>query len=238
MLRDKLTKEEIAFWHKVVNYTDTYFLYSNFILEDVENLERYLQRYINENIRVYHGVSKAAIVLKDETKMPVVMKVGFDGQTYDYDDDYDDYVEDVTYRKFHYADGTDDSNYANAEYEIYQNLKKYNLHSFFAEIELFRETESRKYFLQESCIAFDDKEIRCLKKTKTIVKEQSNNLKTLMSIDWLGTVFEKYGEEGLNKLEECYDYDYQLFEDMHAGNYGYRSIDNSPVIFDYSKWYD
>lgn len=49
--------------------------------------------------------------------------------------------------------------------------------------------------------------------------------------DWVGAVIDEYGEDALMKLVKFIKE--ENISDLHSGNYGY-TLDNKPIIFDYS----
>lgn len=198
---------------------------------------------IDPKATIAYGISKLVIIAPSIGN--VVIKIPFNGYFYEvYIDEESDDTE-LTWLPFDDAEGSDPSDYCLTEYEKYQNLKKYNLNRFVAEVIFYTERDGIRVFLQEKVTSVDDSYHTPIasKKSKDLVKRWSNERFQnghciLVSEEWLANCIDAYGVDNVQEfVYYCDNVDPSIVRDMHSGNYGYRE-DNSPVILDYSDFND
>ena len=56
--------------------------------------------------------------------------------------------------------------------------------------------------------------------------------------EWLAIAIDYYGEEKVLALLKFLDENRWMSGDFHEGNYGYRVSDNSPVLIDYTGFFN
>ena len=177
-----------------------------------------------------HGVSKMAIIDKDST---YVLKIPFnvewnaawdcENETYDYDNAYANYF---------------DCDYCALEAEIYEIFKDAGFGCFLARTKFYDECSSGWMTVQERCYHIGER--RSSKETREALKvfksKEYDYIGITMPIDLFGSFVEAYGLDlTLKFIQFCRENDYNILDDLHSGNYGYRA-DGTPCIIDFSSW--
>lgn len=222
--------------------------------EDVEMIEYDLQQNIDEDIQIFHGISKMVIVAP--ALGDIVIKIPFNGQ-YSYRCRYNyfhhsnrwvsnrwvDETESEKPIEFDYfcgASGADETDYCLAEYEKYQELRDHALDCFVAKTLFYGIRDGVRIFLQEKAMAADqssEKPLPSKNSLKIAHEYQDNNNYAYMDFRWVANCIDRYGK-GITErfLHYASETDEEILGDMHDGNYGYRD-DGSPVLLDFSDFH-
>ncbi len=187
---------------------------------------------IDPSAYIHYGLTKLVII---SPKIgDVVIKIPFNGMF-----NYDNGCGAVDWYNFNCArDKQEGSNYCEAEYLKYLELKKQQLDCFVAEVICYK---PGIIYLQEYAVPeTEDCEPRTpsknsLKKATVLTNEFYLRRENK---DWLATCLDIYGEEKVHEfLKYCHSKDSDIIEDLHSGNIGYRD-DDTPCIIDYSNFLD
>lgn len=197
-------------------------------------------RKIDELADISYGMSK--LVITSPHLHGVVIKIPFNGH-YEYDCEYDEdealIEEEYTWRPFCSASATDKSDYCLSEYEKYMKLKSYKLNCFVAKTYFYKVIDGVRIFLQEEIIPEEDdySEHASSKESQNIAKEWRSEGKFWgIDSEWIANCIDEYGKEKVEQfLSYCNHTDYDILEDMHCGNYGYRE-NGTPCLLDFSNF--
>ena len=182
-------------------------------------------------IEFYNGVSKCALVLKDEDE---VIKVPFSG--FFTEEDEEEFYE------FQFADDLDGQtgsnwNYCENELQKYLNAVQSGFKEFFAATRRVTFIEGAPIYAQEKCVA-----IAWGGTSKTDISEKSKNIyHSNDSYDydrldkyWVCAAIDWYGAE---RVLEFIDYLRENYiTDLHSGNAGFSTVDGRPVLIDWAGW--
>lgn len=179
---------------------------------------------------VSYGATK--LVIYSPSLGDVVIKIPFNGQ----------YDEEDYFIPFYHAHAEDTSDYCLSEYEKYRTLFLHGLECFLARTILYAVWGNTRVFLQEFV-----REINCTDlqkihhssaKSKELVKSLIGNKRCPFNRDWLAQCIDNYGySKVIDFLAYCENVDKDILQDMHGGNYGYRT-NGTPAILDYCGYYD
>ena len=189
----------------------------------------YIYEQVDEEIRT--GVSKVVIIPHDSS---YVLKIPYRGAR-----DGEDYYD------FHYAGNKiRDWDYCETEAEIYDAFKAEGLECFLAKTVRYGEDATGyPLYIQEKCITsydyedpdsnytYDDTERKAFRSMFACGIAVANNTWNMKAIMCYGV--EKY----IRFMQFCMDRFPDVLNDLHSGNYGYRT-DGSPVLIDFSSWND
>ena len=158
-----------------------------------------------------HGVSKMAIIDKDST---YVLKIPFNVEW------------DVAW------------DYCALEAEIYETLEDAGFGCFLARTKFYNKCSSGWMTVQERCYHIGEK--RSSEETREALEvfknREYNYIGMIMPMDLFGSFVEAYGLDlTLKFIQFCRESDYNILDDLHSGNYGYRA-DGTPCIIDFSGW--
>lgn len=198
---------------------------------------------IDEKASIYYGMSKLVIISPEVGD--VVIKIPFNGSyEYVYKDDYDEEDDDnynddeYEWAPFHYAPGSDQSDYCLAEYEKFQALKTLHLDCFVAKTFLYKVCCGVRVFIQEKVSSIEDcyDDHRPSKQSQDLARKIKREKFVSLDTDWLANCLDAYKQSKLDKfITYCHKVDYNILSDLHCGNYGYRK-NGTPVILDYSDF--
>lgn len=180
------------------------------------------------------GISK--IVIISSYLENVVIKIPFNGY-FDFDDD-----DNIFWHSFRYANSIDNSDYCLAEWEKYKKLKTYGLNCFVAKTFFYKTIDGIRIFLQEKVTPQSDIFLTLSqipsKNSKELANQWYNNREFDIQPDWIASCLDKYGKSKVKRfLFYCKNIDPDILEDVHSGNFGYRT-NGTPVILDYSNFLD
>jgi len=188
-----------------------------------------LIKSVDLRAKINFGVSK--IVITSPNFNNVVIKIPFNGE-FCYDGDWE---------PFHWAPGSDSSDYCLAEYEKYLQLKELGLSCFVAKTLYYKTINNTRVFIQEKVIPEDNVcvfDFLPSFKSKEIADEWQKEGQSVFNAYWTANCLDKYGKSKVEKfLNYCNEVDLDILEDMHSGNYGYRK-NGTPAILDYSNFLD
>jgi hypothetical protein len=187
---------------------------------------------VDPEAEINYGISKMAILSPNLDN--VVIKIPFNGS---FSKENEIYV----WYPFESASGSDIADYCLAEYEKYNSLKTYGLDCFVAKTIFYKTIDNFRIFLQEE-VTPECNYLSALKpseRSKKLAKEWKDKRNFYYSQEWLASCFDAYGEDKVAKLFDYYNQvDSDILQDLHDGNIGYRIIDKSPAILDYSNFMD
>lgn len=199
--------------------------------EDIENIEEQVFN-VDNMARISFGASK--LVILSPKLGDVVIKIPFNGY-------YIEEEEDNYWTPFEYASGSDPADYCLAEFEKYQELKRYKLNCFVAKTILYKKIKNIRIFIQEWVTTEQDTENnppaspRSQKLAKQWFKEKRLHISNL---NWVANCIDIYGESKMKHfLDYCNNIDSDIIQDFHRGNYGYR-LNGTPCILDYSGFFE
>lgn len=203
------------------------------------NIRRKLMS-IDPMIELYFGVSKLVI---DSTLLPnIVIKIPFNGlYEYEFNERTGKFSE-LVWKPFTGATFISPSDYCLKECEKFNELKKEKLHCFIAETHLFKTVDNINIFIQEKIRRL--KEVHDIPKASKETKKIIQNLYANGDLDidintiWFAKSINDYGENKVKHfLDYCNNIDFDILEDIHDDNIGYR-LNGTPCIFDYSSFND
>lgn len=213
-------------------------------MDKVENIETILQRDINEDIRVCHGISKMVILAP--ALGDIVIKIPFNGQySYGYRSGpcrhsskwvgKSEFGDPIEFEYFSGAGGSDEMDYCLAEYEKYEDLKDFGLDIFVAKTSFYKVKDGVRIFLQERANAVEDSIATPRPSEKSVKTAQGWS--DYMNLDWVANCIDRYGEEITERfLNYALTNDEDILGDMHDGNFGYRD-DGTPVLLDFCDFH-
>lgn len=206
---------------------------------------------LNISNEVYHGVSK--LVLDLFPREDFVIKIPFNGLYQGkWDKESEEYNPYHRWYDFKYAPTPEtqmDCNwdYCNTEVEKFLEIKERGLDCFFAETKVLCSSKNfYPIYIQERVLPINECYSETSSKRKTPSRKSQEKAKEIKNerrcyinnIEWIATALEYYGEELTRKLLDYVYEDDIVGQDLHSGNYGYRTSDGSPCILDYSSWND
>ena len=198
--------------------------------EDIIKFEKNVHR-IDSKASIRWGVSK--IVIISSKLQNIVIKIPFNGY-------YNDCDEEIYWNDFIWATGSDSNDYCLSEYEKYKKLKIYNLDCFVAKTWYYKTIDGVRIFLQERVVPNDDSyKIKApSKKSQDLADKWYEEDKINMNTEWIAICLDKYGKSKVERfLYYCENIDLDILDDIHNGNYGYRT-NGTPCIIDYSGYAD
>lgn len=193
---------------------------------------------IDKDAQIYYGMSKFVIISPNLKN--IVIKIPFNGYftCIPGDEEYDEEV--YNWTSFCCAEGSDNKDYCLSEYEKFLNLKKEHLNCFVAKTLLYKVCNGIRIFIQEKVVPEEDtieSHYPSLESQK-LAKQLKNTKGLNMDTEWIANCLEVYGTFKVNKfLDYCSNIDLSILDDMHSGNYGYRT-NGTPVLIDYSNYLD
>lgn len=194
-------------------------------------------KQIDDSIEVTRGLTKLVIVLPEQYNY--VIKIPFNGHYYGKE-----------FAFFKNANNDEDySDYCLTEYLKYQQLKKEKLECFVAKTIYYKTINSTRIFIQEKIIPLEksyssfnpfeppEPSERSKKIAHSLIDDNSDNYICFPDdIEWISNCIDIYG---FKKTEDffiyCSEYDSDILDDAHDGNYGYRK-NGEPAILDYSNY--
>ena len=131
-----------------------------------------------------------------------------------------------------------DYDYCALEAEIYETLEDAGFGCFLARTKFYNKCSSGWMTVQERCYHIGEK--RSSKETREALEvfknREYNYIGMIMPMDLFGSFVEAYGLDlTLKFIQFCKESDYNILDDLHSGNYGYRA-DGTPCIIDFSGW--
>lgn len=180
------------------------------------------------------GASKLVIIPENED---FVIKIPFEGMypEAEWDDENEEYYE-SEFEHFCGADTNNEWDYCEVEAERYELSKTYGVEQCFAKCEKIAEIDGYPIYIQQKAKMYN-----CLEKSnhteediKSVSKICSDNYYECFNKEWLGDVFNYFGEKIFNIFMQFLS-DFNV-NDLHSGNLGY--INGKPVLVDYSSWND
>ena len=165
------------------------------------------------------GASKGVMIFED---LDLVIKIPFEGYIDEDDNEFYDF------------DGAENGwNYCEDEVEIYDCAKRNSLGDIFIETKLLTLVNDypiyiQKYVNHTDCIYHNPYPASDVTKNKVTSYDEVYEID--ISIEWLSSVFEYYGEEKFENLLQ-FVLDVHI-DDLHSANIGWDN--NRPVIFDYA----
>lgn len=192
-----------------------------------------LRPFIGNGFELYSGVSKAALVGPDfALKIPFTH---FWEEVYDDDDNYDRVCEEMS------------QDYCALEVSLYHEIADAGYGIFVAETV---EIEGTSAILQEKVTSVSNLEPELYNKYKA--KEETykrireyrnsnstrhiNHLAYSIPMDCLAAFIAHYGEiPTFEFLSWCSDFHPEILEDIHGGNWGFRT-DGTPAFLDFCGW--
>ena len=119
-------------------------------------------------------------------------------------------------------------------------LKTYGLDCFVAKVMLYKEKCGVRVFIQEEVTPENDSYCTCRpsKKSQDLADKWYDEGKFYIEPEWIANCLDKYGKSKVERfLYYCANIDPDILEDVHSGNFGYRS-NETPCILDYSNFLD
>jgi len=206
--------------------------------ECITNFKRAVKQ-VDLEASIRSGISK--IVITSPNLNGIVIKIPFNGYFYKDEENEDGDKDEIFWNPFDWAPGTDSTDYCLAEYEKYDRLKTYRLDCFVAKVYYYKTIDRTRVFLQEEVIPQIDAPStikKPSKKSKELAREWYK--KDVMSVDpeWVAACIDKYGKSKVKRfLRYCRDVDFDILEDAHNENLGYRK-NGFPCVLDYSNFLD
>ena len=199
--------------------------------DEVNDTERLIIQLFDagcKKFNVFHGVSKAVIVVED---LPFVIKIPYNGMWYP---DYDA-GEGVYFADFIYATLNRPDDYCWREMCDAQKIKEAGFGALVPAMMDIGEYGGRRFYLQEKVIPFDDEEApeRYTSKESRNKERELSKFYNIGNPLWRAAIIEKYGEDFLEKFvswAKTYN-EGEVLIDLHERNFGFK-MDGSPVIFD------
>lgn len=188
---------------------------------------------VDPDATVCFGMSK--IVIISPRLNGVVIKIPFNGYFKEVDMEGNMY-----WHSFRWASGSDPKDYCLTEFEKYQRLKTYGLDCFVAKVMLYKEKCGVRVFIQEEVTPENDSYCTCRpsKKSQDLADKWYDEGKFYIEPEWIANCLDKYGKSKVERfLYYCANIDPDILEDVHSGNFGYRS-NETPCILDYSNFLD
>lgn len=189
------------------------------------------------NELIYHGISKIAIVFKEESFVIKIPMPGYFVEISEEVEDIDDYYE-YEYDFVPFSGGTAQSesyfNYCEVEIDNYEIAADAGFERLFARTEFFGHCGNTPIYFQEKVIPFDCPEGNRISDNykKSPIKVSDDEFHYLPTA-WNIGVIEHYGEQFAKEFERFLKENPFIADDLHNGNIGYRE-NGEPVILDYS----
>ena len=188
---------------------------------------------VDADASVYFGMSK--LVIASPHLDGVVIKIPFNGFFNEYD------AEGHTFwQPFKWASGTDKSDYCLTEFEKYNRLKDYRLDCFVARVIYYKEICGVRVFIQEEVTPDNDsyQTRRPSQRSQDLAEKWYSEGKFYIEPEWIANCLDKYGKSKVKRfLYYCANIDPDILEDIHGGNFGYRS-NETPCLLDFSNYSD
>lgn len=206
---------------------------------DVETMSFYINNTFGGS--VYHGVSKAAVVLPD---CKYAIKIPFNGE-FRYEEDYNEETEEYeivedSFCPFEYANdlGIEDAcnwDYCENELIKYENAVDAGFEEFFAETKFWGYKNNRPIYLQEKVVAYNEDRTTHTPSDRARNSYDNNcDFHFDANETWVCCAIDWYGEDRvLDFITYCEDND--LADDLHDGNIGFAA-DGRPILLDWAGW--
>lgn len=232
-------KEDIEL---AIKYIKALSIPENFGIEDdmceesVNDTERLMLQLYDagcKKFRVFHGVSKAVIIIEE---LPFVIKIPYNGMWYpDYDEGEGNY-----FVEFQYATNDRPDDYCWKELCLSEDMDAAGFGKLVPEIMYAGEYGGWRFYFQEKVIPFDD-EVEPERYTSKASRDRAMEIDMTYRVGcpmWRAAIIEKYGEAFLEDFIDWAECECEeVLEDLHARNYGFR-CDGRPVIFDIGGFND
>lgn len=197
-----------------------------------ENILRQAIFEVDPFAYICYGASKL-VIISPKIKN-IVIKIPFNGTYYSIEEDGS-----IVWEPFHWAPGSDNTDYCLAEYEKYCRLKTYGLDCFVAKTCYYKTIDNVRIFLQEKVILNSES---CYsnafpsEKSKSIAQNWWAEGVICIDPEWIASCLDKYGKSKVERfLWYCNNIDLDILEDAYSSNIGYRE-NGTPVIADYSNF--
>lgn len=204
-------------------------------------------KQIDPSICFYRGASK--MVIATPNLGGVVIKVPFSGRynlrwvSQEKEEEDEPWNERYEFRRFSGGAGRYDDDYCLLESQVYDSLAKAGFAEFAAKTEILGWIDNKCIIIQEEVIPEEDNmDFHDYSyKSKEASEEMQEDFSSMcaFSDDFLALLIERYGEKVVRNFfyyceeEEGGQY---LINDIHDGNYGYRAVDGSPCLLDFSGY--
>ena len=194
-----------------------------------------LKEFLEDNfdLSTESGLTKLVCILNNTN---YVIKIPYNQYL-----DFDDEKEYPIIMKGATGDSTDEAwDYCAQEVYIYNLAKLYQVEKAFPETIYLGKWNNWPIYLQEKCetikrLKYDFKTSRLIKQTnKKVIKIIASKNLPYIDEDWISFYYIKHGEAEMIKLLNFVKY-YKI-EDLHSRNIGFSSIDNRPVLIDFSSF--
>lgn len=188
---------------------------------------------VDPDASVYFGMSK--LVITSPHLDGVVIKIPFNGCFNEYDAEGN-----IFWQPFRWASGTDKSDYCLTEFEKYNRLKDYRLDCFVAKVIYYKEVCGVRVFIQEEVTPDNDsyQTRRPSQRSQDLAEKWYSEGKFYIEPEWIANCLDKYGKSKVKRfLYYCANIDPDILEDIHGGNFGYRS-NETPCLLDFSNYSD
>lgn len=207
---------------------------------DDEYLYRQALHEVDSQAEIFYGMSK--LVITSPNLHGTVIKIPFNGYyMYECERDEEDEItyENCVWNPFGFAHSSDRSDYCLSEYEKYLELKSNKLNCFVAKTYFYKIINGIRIFLQEEVIPEEqDYSEHCSSKESQKIAKKWRKEGKFYGIDseWIANCIDEYGKSKVEQfLNYCNTVDFDILEDMHCSNYGYRE-NGTPCLLDFSNF--
>lgn len=186
---------------------------------------------VDKEASVNFGASK--LVISSPNIENVVIKIPFNGYY-----QIDSIFGNLDWFPFEWASGSDETDYCLTEYEKYKKLKERKLNCFVAKTFYYKTLYGVRIFLQEKVTSVADgwDNPNPSKNSRDIAKKWYKEGKFYIDPEWIANCLDRYGKSKVEKfLYYCSNIDSEILEDVHSGNFGYRS-NGTPALLDFSSY--
>lgn len=210
---------------RYINIPEKFGPYEDSETVDLDDFEDAFYNCIGKDFHLDRGISKLVIIVKD---LPFVIKIPFNGMWYaedHYDEEEDEYWTDYYFDYY-------STNYCDREYELTRAIEDAGFEMFVPRMARLCEVNGVTIYIQEKVIPTNEMKSGFTPSEDSLKKAKEYHLN--FNCEWMATALEVYGEDvWAHFIEWGNNPNYDLFDDMHTGNYG-MDMAGRPVIFDIS----
>lgn len=216
--------KRIKRFFEIVNLNSNNFNFDNFCYFSNEEINE-IEKELNCNIK--NGLSKLVLVFND---LDFVIKIPFIGDEGSFVNSQQSLLNenDKDYNFY-------DWDYCGTEYLIYQIAKIFEIEKMFLETKPLDIINGLPVYIQEKAIVGKSQMIQPSEKSKQKYSELLNKGE-IPYYDVIQSFIEYYGDLIIDKFTKFLER--VNIRDLHSGNIGVSRIDQRPVMFDYSGYYE